>query len=98
MLFVIRFTDTPNSLMLREQHLEAHISWLDERRDTIRVAGSLREEPGSAPTGALWVVEADSKREVSKLYTSDPFWTNGLREGVEIYHWSKAFPDEQTPV
>ena len=49
----------------------------------------------SSPTGAFWVVEAESKVDVEKLFLADPFWTNGLRESVEILHWSKAFPDEQ---
>lgn len=98
MLFVVRFSDKPNSELIREQQLPAHISWLDERRQKILVAGSLREEPGANPIGAFWVVEAESKSEVVALYKSDPFWTNGLREGVEILLWSKAFPNEQTPV
>ncbi|MHC4857916.1 MAG: YciI family protein [Planctomycetota bacterium] len=98
MLFVVRFTDKPNGELIREQQLPAHISWLDERRHTILVAGSLREDPEANPIGAFWVVEAESKSEVDELYKSDPFWTNGLREGVEILHWSKAFPNEQVPV
>jgi uncharacterized protein YciI len=98
MLFVIQFTDKLNSEMIREQQLSAHISWLDERRQTIVVAGSLREDPEANPIGAFWVVEAESKSEVAELYKSDPFWTNGLREGVEILHWLKAFPNEQVPV
>jgi len=98
MLFVVRFSDKPNSELIREQQLPAHISWIDERRQKILVAGSLREEPEANPIGAFWVVEAESKSEVVELYKSDPFWTNGLREGVEILHWSKAFPNEQVHV
>ncbi len=97
MLFIIRFTDKPDSGTIREQQLAAHISWLDERRQTILVAGSLRENPAANPVGGLWVVEAESKTEAEDLYKSDPFWINGLRDAVEIMHWSKAFPDEQVP-
>ncbi len=96
MLFVIRFVDIPNSKLVREQHLTAHISWLDKRRETILVAGSLREDPGVNPVGAFWVVKAENKSKVEQLYKSDPFWVNGLRESVEIFHWSKAFPNEKT--
>ena len=99
MLFVIRFVDKPDKTIrqvVRKKYLNAHLSWLAERRQSILVAGSLREEPDLDPTGAWWVVEAGSRSEVEKLFNSDPFWTNGLRESVEILHWSKAFPDEQT--
>lgn len=98
MLFVVRFTDKPDSEMIRKQHLAAHIRWLDQRRQTVLVAGSLREDPEANPIGAFWVVEAASKKAVEELYQSDPFWTGGLRERVEILHWSKAFPDEQAKV
>ncbi len=98
MLFAVRFTDKPNTKHIREQFLEAHISWLDERRDSILVAGSLRENLGLNPVGGLWIVEANSKNEVSEILKSDPFWVNDLRDNVEIYHWSKAFPDEKATV
>ena len=78
--------------------MESHIAWLAERRQSILVAGSLREEPDSNPVGAVWVVEADSKADAEELFRTDPFWANGMREGFEILHWSKAFPNEQALV
>lgn len=98
MLFVIRFTDKPDSQTIREQYLDAHVSWLDESRGSVLVAGSLREELSSNPVGAFWVVEAKSKSEAGEIFKSDPFWTNGMREKVEIYHWSKAFLDQKALV
>ena len=98
MLFVVRFMDRVECAEIRRAKLAEHISWLNERRETILVAGSLRECPEGAPIGAFWIVEAESKSDVEKLYLSDPFWMSGLRNGVEILHWSKAFPNEKTPV
>ena len=98
MLFAVRFTDKPGSQLVRERNLDAHLVWLAEREHQILVAGSLREETGSHPVAGLWIVEAESKEAVEKLYQTDPFWTNGLRESVEILHWSKAFPDKTVAV
>ena len=98
MLFVIRFVDKPNRQDVRKQYLDAHISWLAERRQSILVAGSLRAELNAHPIGAFWVVEAENKVDVENIFLSDPFWLYGLRENVEILHWSKAFEDEQTPI
>ena len=98
MLFIVRFTDKPGEQDRRKQYLQAHLSWLAERRDTILVAGSLREEPDANPVGGAWIVEAASKQEVAALFESDPFWRHGLRADVEILYWSKAFPDEQVLV
>lgn len=98
MLFVVRFNDKPGSQLIRDQYLDAHLTWLAEREQQILVAGSLREKTDSNPIAGLWIVEAKSRVEVENLYQSDPFWVNGLREGVEILHWSKAFPGKKVPV
>ena len=98
MLFVIRFTDDPERREVRDKNRELHLAWLAERKNTVLVAGSLRADLGSNPVGAFWVVEAGSREEVENLYKTDPFWASGLRKGVEIFHWSKAFPHQQALV
>jgi uncharacterized protein YciI len=91
MLFAIRFTDKPSMLEIRQRYLPAHINWLDERQETILVAGSLREKIDVNPIGALWIVEADDETQAESVFQSDPFWLHGLRAGYEILYWSKAF-------
>ena len=90
MLFAVIFTDRPGQGALRSQHLQAHIDWVAAHQDQVRVAGSLREETGQVPKGGLWIVDAPSKTAVHDLMQTDPFWTCGLRESVEVLHWSKA--------
>lgn len=98
MLYVVRFTDRPDRAATRKQFLGEHIAWLDRHRDVILVAGSLRPEPGADAVGGMWLVEAPDKAFIEKLFESDPFWVQGLRQGYEILFWSKAFPDRKTPV
>lgn len=90
MLFAVLFTDLPGHGALRAQHLQAHIDWVAAHQDTVRVAGSLREAPDQVPKGGLWIVEAPSAQAVHALMQTDPFWTCGLRERVEVLHWNKA--------
>lgn len=98
MLFIIRFTDKTDCQSIRSAYLSDHIDWLDQRRDDVLVAGSLRHTPESNPVGAFWVVQAESKAAAEMIFQSDPFWLNGLRDHVEILHWSKAFPYEQAVI
>lgn len=98
MLFIVRFTDKPGKLAIRQQFLPAHLEYLKQHRALIRVAGSLRLEPDAAPVGATWVVEAGNKKEIEDLLLSDPFWVHGLRQSVEILRWSKAFPDHKVAI
>lgn len=94
MLFAVLFTDKPGHGALRAEHLEAHVQWVAQHQDTVRVAGSLRVEPTAVPRGGLWIVEAPSKDAVLALMETDPFWTCGLRQGVEVLHWNKALAQQ----
>ena len=98
MLFAVIFKDKSNSAEVRKSNLAAHIAWLDLHQKVVRVGGSLRSELELTPAGGLWIVEADSKKTILDLIETDPFWTAGLRESVEIFHWSKAFEDRQTKI
>jgi uncharacterized protein YciI len=90
MLFAVLFTDKPDHGALRAGHLDAHVQWVADHQDSVLVAGSLRTDPDVVPKGGLWIVEAPSKAAVLDLMTTDPFHTCGLRQGVEVLHWSKA--------
>jgi uncharacterized protein len=67
-------------------------------KDQVLVAGSLRHEPADTPKGGLWVVEAASKEAVAELMKTDPFYTCGLRQSVEVLHWNKALPSHKALV
>ena len=98
MLYVVRFTDRPDRLATRKEFLPAHIAWLDQHKDMILVAGSLRPAPGEEPVGGLWIVDAKDRKTIETLLLTDPFWVQGLRNTCEILYWSKAFPDRRVPV
>ena len=98
MLFVAQFEDDPERLDVRRAEMDNHLRYLDERRERILVAGSLRRDPGQDPLGGLWIIEASDRRDAEMLCHGDPFWTRGLRRSVTILHWSKAFPERKTPV
>lgn len=97
-LFMVRFTDKPECLSIRQNFLPDHLAWLEQHRHTVLVAGSLRPELDASPVGACWAVQAQSKAEIEALLLTDPFWIHGLRQSVEILHWSKAFPERKHAV
>lgn len=90
MLFAVLFKDRPNQGALRATHLQSHIAWIATHPTQLRAAGSLRDALGQVPRGGLWIVEAENKDSVHALMQSDPFWTCGLRQSVEVLHWSLA--------
>jgi len=98
MLFVIRFQDNPANRHLRPQFMDAHLKFLKDQGDKVRVAGSMRHESDDRAIGGLWIVEVDDYAAVRALYEKDPFWTAGLRSSVEVCRYAKAFPDIAKPV
>ena len=98
MLFAVLFTDKPGHGALRAEQLDAHIHWVDAHKDRVLVAGSLRHQPGDVPKGGLWIVEAPTKESVHELMRTDPFYSCGLRESIDVLHWSKALPNHQALV
>ena len=93
MLFILRFIDLPSKQAIRQQFLQMHLDWLAERRQQIKIAGSLREAGSELAIGALWIVEAENADAVRAVFQTDPFWQQGLRASFEIHSWSKAFPE-----
>lgn len=95
MLFIARFTDKPGIAERRSELLEEHFAWLDKNRDRVRLAGSLRADVGGDSLGGLWIIEAESKADAEQVYQTDPFFANGLRANVELFHYVKANPQRQ---
>jgi uncharacterized protein YciI len=94
MLFVARFTDKPDIAERRAELLQAHFEWLAANDDKVLLAGSVRADVGGESLGGLWIIEADSKEAAEQVYQTDPFFANGLRAKVELYHFVKAHPDK----
>jgi uncharacterized protein YciI len=98
MLFIARFTDKPGIGELREKLFPAHVEWLDAHKDSVLIPGSLRPDVDGPSLGGLWIIDAESKAAVEELYSTDPFFTNGLRQKVEVFYWKKAFEDRKVQI
>jgi uncharacterized protein YciI len=98
MLFVARFTDKPGIAERRSELLQEHFDWLAANSDRVLLAGSLRSDVGGDSLGGLWVIEADSKAGAEAVYQTDPFFANGLRAKVEVFHYVKALPERTATI
>ena len=94
MLFIARFTDKPGIAERRAELLQAHFDWLASN-NRVLVAGSLRATADGDSLGGLWIIEADSKADAEAAFQTDPFFANGLRASVELFHYIKANPDRK---
>ena len=58
----------------------------------------MRTDVGGDSLGGLWIIEAESKADVESVYQGDPFFANGLRSKVEIFHYVKANADRPVTI
>lgn len=93
MLFIARFHDKPDIAKRRAELLDEHFAWLDANKDRVLLAGSVRADVGGESLGGLWIIEAESKADAESVYQGDPFFANGLRSKVEVFHYVKANAD-----
>jgi len=91
--FAAIFEDDDNvAARVRGAFTEEHVAWLGKRDDKVLVAGALSPADGGAPTGGLWVIEAETAEEARRIIAEDPFHREGLRKTVRLEAWSRGFP------
>lgn len=95
MLYVLYCLDKADASDLRQANRPAHIEWAG-RQTGIRMAGPLLDESETNMIGSLFVIEADSRADVTALHRTDPYALAGLFERVEI-HPFRWLLGEQAP-
>ncbi len=91
--WVVFFDDEPGMMDVRCEREALHLAYLERHVDEIRMAGGLREAPGEAFVGGLWVLEVVSRERAVTLIEHDPYYVPSLRR-YRLLTWGKAFPDQ----
>jgi uncharacterized protein YciI len=85
MWYVIMAFDGSTGAVKREEYYSshrAHVSKSDVYRVVVFLSGPLVGDDGLSPIGSLFIVEAESRSDVEKFNSQDPFTINGI--------WSKS--------
>lgn len=102
MLFILICKDKPDSVDVRKAHRPAHLQYLKDAGDRIKLAGptltpentsdegSMSPQPSPMPTGSLIILDADSEGAVKLFAEYDPYNQAGLFESVTIQPWTAA--------
>ncbi|UTW55298.1 YciI family protein [Kordiimonas sp. SCSIO 12610] len=88
MLFMVLCYDKPNSVNLRMETRPAHLSYLQDAGERVKIAGPLMSAGETPePIGSLIVIDGASEMAVKLFAENDPYNTAGLFERVEIMEW-----------
>ena len=91
MRYIAMFEDTGPMAEVRRQIEPAHLGYLTQHRDEIKMAGGLRDVPGGAYVGGLWVFEVASRERAVALIEADPYFQVHPRP-YRLHVWGKALP------
>ena len=82
-LYALSCVDKPNALEVRMGAREAHLAYIRERLDKVKLAGPyLNEDDRMA--GSLLIIEADSLDEARAVNAHDPYTLAGLWDRVDV--------------
>jgi uncharacterized protein YciI len=84
MFYVIYCQDDPETPNKRDQHYDAHRTYLKETSAKIVMAGPFLDADGKTRIGSMLVVEAASEEEVVEFQQNDPFASNKVWKHVSI--------------
>ena len=90
MLFAVLLRDDPDRSHLRPRHVDEHLAYVAAQGTKVIAGGALRQAPDQAPQGALWLIHAESREAARAIIEGDPFFKIGLRQSVDILHWSRG--------
>jgi len=82
-LFVLTCLDKPNALDVRMGAREAHLAYVRERLDQVKLGGPFLSESGDM-VGSLLILDVADRAAAEAFNTSDPYTKAGLWQSVEI--------------
>lgn len=83
MLFALMCLDKPNALEVRMGAREAHLAYVRERIDQVKLAGPLLDDEGGM-AGSLLILDVADRAAAEAFNTADPYTLAGLWGSVEI--------------
>ena len=82
-LFMLACFDKPNSLDLRMATREAHLAYVRQQGDLVKLAGPMLDE-AEAMAGSLFVLDAPDRAAAAAFNAADPYQQAGLFDRVEV--------------
>jgi uncharacterized protein YciI len=79
--------DKPGALAVRLDNRPAHLAYLAENAEAIKIAGPYLDEASGEPRGSMLIIEAESLDVARALLAKDPYAIAGLFGSVEIRPW-----------
>ena len=91
MLYHIHCQDKANSLQIRLDTRDAHLSYIDGLGDRLFAAGPLLSSDNEM-VGSVLIIDFDDDAAAEAFCEQDPYVKAGLFEQVTVTRWRKTLP------
>ena len=85
-LFVISWTDNPDSLSVRMKAREDHLAYVKAHPGVVRLGGPYLDDKGDM-AGSLMIIEAESLDAARAFHEMDPYKLAGLFDDSDVRPW-----------
>lgn len=92
MLYVLMCEDKPDSQTLRLATRDAHLNYVGNHAESIRVAGPMLGDDGEQMVGSLFLIEADDAEAVRAFHEADPYTQAGLWSRITLRPFRQVLP------
>ena len=86
MPYLFYCTDGEGAQQLRQDHIQAHLAYVEGILERMCVAGPLRDAPGSPVSGSCFIFATESRDEALRLLQGDPYYQAGVFAEVSGHH------------
>ncbi len=80
--------DGARSAEVRKATRPAHLEWITELGDRVKLGGPMLAEDGTTPVGSVIFLEAESMEDAKAIYAEDPYRHAKLWDRIEIRHFA----------
>ena len=90
MFYVATCIDKAGALPVRIENRPAHLAYLGDLGDKVRIAGALLSPDGQSPIGSMILFDAATRAEVDGYLADDPYAQAGLFASVDVKPWRQG--------
>lgn len=92
--WAVVFRDSAEMLSVRadKELRDKHVEYARNHHELL-IGGGLKDHPDGTFCGAMWIVDADTRKDVEALILLDPFYVAEHRS-YEIFTWGKILEDK----
>lgn len=87
MHFFVQGVDRPGAMALRQEHTEAHWTFMDDYAATMVARGPTLTEDGEHVTGSLHIVDLPDEDAARAFRDGDPYYRAGVFADVLVLRW-----------